>query len=62
MAVLVSSRNAPSTENGCVADYKRRENIFLVCRASLLSLLTAYFTLMHEWICHSPETWWCLED
>ena len=57
MAVLVSSRNAPSTENGCVADYKRRENIFLVSRASLLRLLNAYFTLMHEWICHPPETW-----
>ena len=57
MAVLVSSRNAPSTENGCVADYKRRENKFLVCRASLLRLLNAYVTLMHEWICHPPETW-----
>ena len=31
-----SSRNAPSTENGCVADYKRRENNFLVCCARLL--------------------------
>ena len=35
--------------------FKRRENNFLLCPASLLRLLNAYFTLMHEWICHPPK-------
>ena len=40
--------------------FKRRESNLLLCRASLLRLLNAHFTLIHEWICHPPETWQCL--
>ena len=51
------ARNAPSTESGRVADYYLSGAKIIFYYVALVYCVFQMPILMHEWICHPPETW-----